>query len=245
MATRNTQGFDRGETPSFPDMACIGTVAGVGAGKSFDNGATTTFPVEIKSGGNVPVKHRGSIRLAPDFLNPAFKRKELATVENGSQLDWIYDTNLAASEYINNEDPVTGEVTKVKNRTIPHLLGLTGIDYSAYAEVTKALFALWPDYVDEASIQAVLDSHLKGRNIGYWLVQQVNMVAEVDGRKIFEPTRYFNVKTPRFLDAAYFSPSEKGRQYVLDQIAKQKTRRPDGQAWRAACFDIGTPFPTI
>ena len=239
MAKKNNQEnpFDRGQAPKFPDMACIGVVTGIGEPKQTDYDKELnliTFPVEITTGGAVPVWAKGDIKLTAAFLDPAFRRDDLPTVENGDKLDKVYENHIAS---------------RAGSKSVPTLLGFSGMDYEKYGNVGRALQALFVagNATDPAVLRDTLAEHLVGTEIGFWLVQGQKPSGNVDpetGREIWERTQFFNIKAPRFVDAAFFRPDKAGRDYVLKSIGKQKAvDATTGKPYREATFDETTEIP--
>ena len=251
MAKKNNQEnpFDRGQAPKFPDMACIGVVTGIGEPKQTDYDKELnliTFPVEITTGGAVPVRAKGDIKLTAAFLDQAFRRDDLPTVENGDKLDKVYENHIAS---------------RARSKSVPTLLGFSGMDYEKYGNVGRALqgcYRAWiaadPTGKDEEAMRAFVQSlhstlaeHLVGTEIGFWLVQGQKPSGNMDpetGREIWERTQFFNIKAPRFVDAAFFRPDKAGRDYVLKSIGKQKgVDATTGKPYREATFDETTEIP--
>lgn len=235
-------------------------MTGVGDPISYDNNVTTTFPVTIQAAGTVPTTPRASIRLSAAFLNPAFKRTDLAGIKfgNASAL-WVFSDNIAAPKHreVEKEDG-TIEFAKdddgdlIPDRSVPHLLGLCGLDFKKYAKVSSALIDLWPDRATKSSeIKAVLEQYLPGSEIGFWLIQKQEKVGETVNDKgdtvgIWEPTNLWNVRAPKFEDAAYFRPDSKGRSWILSRVRDErnviKVGPRAGEVYKKATFDEATAF---
>ena len=250
-------GFDRGPVPRYPDMACIGRVTGIGEPVSYDNDVTTTFPVLIETAGSVPTVPRASIRLAAAFLNPDFKRAELAGLKAGkASMLWIFSDNISAPKNkeketedgdLEYERDEAGDY--VQDRSIPHLLGLCGVDYKKYGKISEELQALWPDKAtSRAEIKAILERHLTGCEVGFWLMQKQEKVGETlndagETVGVWESTNLFNIKAPKFEDAAYFRPDAKGRAWILSRVRSEKNvNKKTGQPYKTATFDEATVF---
>jgi hypothetical protein len=255
---KNGGGFDRGAVPRYPDMAIIAKVTGIGEPISYDDDATTTFPIDILTAGTVPrdVRARPSIRLASAFLKPTFKRTELAGVKfgNASAL-WVFSSNIAESKYeeIEKDGEIVYKLDKngdpIENNKVSHLYGFCGLDYKKYDKAQKALQGLWPDSaMSKAAIKQVLADFLTDNEVGFWVKQKQELIAEYEdeeGKKVqeWQPTRLFNIDTPKFVKSAYFKTDAKSRAYILSQVRSEKNvNRATGQPWRKATFDEATSF---
>ena len=230
------------EVPRYPAMACLGTVESVEDGKSYNNDLTVRFRVNIRPAGVVPVKHSASVEICAAFLDPALKPSDIKQVAgpDGEYLLKVFYTNMWVEPKIVDANGIPQD-----NREVPHLLGLTGIDYKAYDDLLGDLKALWPDQATSAAaIKSVLEQHLVGREIGYWLVQKVKHAGQdAEGNNLWERTNFFNIVKPsKFDDAAYFRPNEKGRAWVLKQCASEKNVNAAGDKYKAATFTADTVF---
>jgi hypothetical protein len=231
MAKNVANPFDAGEAKPKPSAACLGVVESIDEPKVNDDG-TATFAVNLKTvgvppqGGNKP---KVWIRVSPSFFSPTFKRASLRGVEGGDYLDRLYSESICAAD---------------GDEAIPHLLGLCGVDREKYAALGTELIALdGPE--DPTVIKQVLEAHLLGNEVGFWLTQGSQRTDEVNpetGKNIWIRTRYYNVRAPKFISAAYFPPTEKGRKKVLDYVAKgaDRVNAETGEPYNIAAFDETT-----
>lgn len=231
MATKAVNPFDQGEAKPKPSAACLGIVDSIDEPKVNEDG-TATFPINLRtvgappSGGNKP---KVWLRVSPSFFDPTFKRSSLKNVEGGDYLDRLYSESVCAAD---------GE------EGIPHLLGLCGVDREKYYALGAELNALnGPE--DPAAIKQVLEAHLLGNEVGFWLTQGSQRTDEVDpetGKAKYIRTRFLNVRAPKFVSAAYFPPTEKGRKKILDYVAKgaERINPENGEPWNIAAFDETT-----
>lgn len=231
MATKAVNPFDQGEAKPKPSVACLGVVESLDDPKVNEDG-TATFPVNLRTVGAPPPngnKPKVWLRVSPSFFDPTFKRASLKNVEGGDYLDRLYEETVCASD---------------GNEGIPHLLGLCGVDRDKYYALGRALNDLnAPE--DPALIKQVLEAHLIGNEVGYWLTQgsqKTDEVDEITGKPKYIRTRFYNVRAPKFVPAAYFPPTEKGREKVLKFVQKGADRiNPEnGEPYNIAAFDETT-----